>query len=98
MSLEKYESISTAEPVLEGQKVLLTAGEYSDYAPIGLFVAQLSFTPYEALEQYLGLYPEQAVDYKGSVTQFVSWMALNGYIRDEDCRELHLGTYGKLGK
>lgn len=80
----------------QGQLLLLSSGEYSDYGPIALTRTLKDFSANEALQEYLNEFPSQRDAYCAKQMQFVAWLSSHGFIEDIEYTEWNIGCYSNL--
>jgi hypothetical protein len=83
------------EPIREGDVVVCSSGEYSDYFIQGVFRALRAFDPNFALSAYLLEFPDQVRNFGAS--GFFAWLAKEGDMVEVNFRELWAdqGSYGR---
>jgi len=87
--------------VKAGQKMVVTAGEYSDYQIAMIAEAVCDFNIYELRAEYLALHPEQAEEYSFERDQFLAWLVNTKQVARElvlDWMEWHVESYGNVSK
>lgn len=77
-----------------GEHIIITAGEWSAYQVIGLFVADVDINIEALKDEYLLLYPDQKEPYHFEKYKFVNWLC-NGkcIVKEIDSREWSVGAY-----
>lgn len=80
----------------EGEQLLFSCGEYSDYGVIGLFTVTIDFRPAVVFKQFSEKFPEKIKRYE-SERKFVTHLLEVGLIKPVVSREWYLGDYGYEG-
>lgn len=78
----------------EGELLLFSNGEYSDYGVMTLARATKPFNIQDRLEAYLKCHPEQRERYEFDEYGFLAYLTLDGTVVEVEYREVHLGCYG----
>lgn len=93
-SLDRVNANQARQNVSSDRLILLTAGAYSDYAPVALVKWVSALEPFAVLEQYLSMHPAEREDYSFNSDRFVAWMLREGMAVEVDCEEFSVGAYG----
>lgn len=78
----------------DGDLLLITKGEYSDYGIIGLFKVIQDFDPLEKIEANKNRLEKGP--HRDKPNRITSFLLSKNYIRELDKNELWLGYYGDL--
>lgn len=82
-----------------GERLMITSGDYSDYAIQCFATCTKNFIFSEALKAYLGEQEKRLIVYSGysrfNRSAFILWMQTQGYIQEDEIRprELNLGYH-----
>ena len=80
--------------VVKGDLIIMTSGDYSDYVIDILCRALADFDIEEMRQEYLVLFPEEAVRYKFSDVHFKKWLIVDKRLLEElQAREWNFDSY-----
>jgi hypothetical protein len=81
----------------KGRIFIISTGEYSDYDVQTIFQAKEDLDAAELSQEYLKLFPTEAVLYSLCFTKFIHWlMNIKAVVEEIDYSEWHLGDYSTL--
>lgn len=84
--------------VRKGELLAITEGAYSSYGVLGMYKVLVEFKPYEELDKYLQINPDQGIDYRFSPYEFLSYLDKKGYFEEVPTVSLHLGDYSNASE
>jgi hypothetical protein len=82
--------------IKQGSLLTISTGEYSDYFIQGVFRATKEINVDELTKTYLAENPRQRKEFEFNDSQFLGWVARQGFLEPIDCYEWHLSEYGKV--
>jgi hypothetical protein len=81
------------EITAQGDLVILTQGEYSDYGLIAHYRANETIVWKEQLERYLETFPTEREPYSADIEKFPAWLTEQNLLTKIEVQEVHLGSY-----
>jgi hypothetical protein len=86
-------TMKTMIPIPAGALLTITSGEYSSYFVSGVFRAVKTLDCDALKSAWIQLHPDQSEEYHFEESQFIAWVAIEGWLEPVDCFEWHIGNY-----
>lgn len=84
----------TTNALAAGETLLVTAGKYSDYAPLGVFKIIKMMDPDYLINEFR---KNTKISPHSQINAFLSWLVNENFLEELVSVEWNLGTYGELG-
>lgn len=80
--------------IAQGETLLFSSGQYSDYGVNDVAVAMVTFDLHAQLEAWLTAHPEQREHYCFEQREFLAHLMKEQLVKPLPYREVFLGSYG----